>query len=162
MKTVRKLEDKLQAKHARHAPLNSKTYLSEVDLRVVEKQTMEKLLNCKQLEQEIKLSKAKPYKGKKPSWRSHSSAADVSRYTSYPANFDAHAFFGKRIFAASETNDFENGERLQKLRAEMTKFQGDLWNGESNLDELEAHALRAREIMRRNSFQNSHHSAFVK
>ena len=73
----------------------------------------------------------------------------------YPPNFNAHEFFGKRIFAVD--SQCENKDRLERLGSEMKKFQGELLNGESDLDDL---ALRARQLI--NFFsQNSFTSTFV-
>ena len=56
-------------------------------------------------------------------------------------------FLGKRIFAVEERSGFRNRERMERLRSEMTTFQVELCTGESKLDELEAHAYRARQIL---------------
>ena len=151
LQSVRSLESKLKASSATYAHLNqaSDQYFSSH-----ERQTMDKLLSSSLLEQELKRKQKLP---SKPRYNMHYQAyrKQMDNAYDYPPNFNAHEFFGKRIFAVD--SQCENKDRLERLGAEMKKFQGELLNGESDLDDL---ALRARQLINFSS-QNSFTSTFV-
>ena len=54
-------------------------------------------------------------------------------------------FVGKKVLEDSACSVERN--RLDRLRSEMEKFKDKMSDGEAQLTELEAHALRARQII---------------
>ena len=170
MRSMKDLEERLRASSGRQAS-------NAAPLTPQEKQTMDRLMLSNGLESEKRgghqaqhsslpaKSKGMP-KPSQPSSRGWSDY-DYSQRTDLdlPTTFNAHAFFGKRIFAKEGDSDdsVRDRARMERLRQEMDRFQANLWSGESHLTDLEAHASRARQLIIETSQGSNlnHTSAFV-